>query len=117
MDDLIDRGECKCVEWPLVALGISLAIVGFGQAEKQYSANGTVRNARTGEPVQDVRMSIAMMPTAAQVSDPFSGEPWDPHAEEVLSGSAGEFRFEATPGGALCLRGSETRICAPPRNL
>jgi hypothetical protein len=83
----------------LVALGISLAIFGFGQAEKQYSANGTVRNARTGEPVQDVRMSIAMMPTAAQISDPFSGKPWDPHAEEVLSGSAGEFRFERLPAG------------------
>ena len=83
----------------LVALGMLLGILAFGQAEKEYSANGTVRNARTGEPVQDVVVSIAKMPTANQISDPFSGVPWDPHGQEVSSGPAGEFRFEGLPAG------------------
>lgn len=83
----------------LVAFGMWLSILAFGQAEKPYLANGIVRNAQTGEPVQDVRISIAMMPTEAQIRDAFSGTRWDPHAEEVLSGPAGEFRFERLPAG------------------
>jgi len=83
----------------LVALGMLLGMLAFGQAEKEYSANGTVRNARTGEPVQNALVSVAKMPTASQISDPFSGVPWDPHAQEVLSGPAGEFRFEGLPAG------------------
>ena len=108
----------------LVALGMLLSILAFGQTEKQYSANGAVRNARTGEPVQDVRMSIAMMPTAAQVNNPFSGVPWDPHAHEVSSGPNGEFRFDGLPAGIyvyeaqkpgfVLYRGSFTVAAASP---
>jgi hypothetical protein len=83
----------------LVVLGILLSMLAFGQAEKVYPANGNVRNAQTGEPVQDARVSVAKMPTASQMSEPFSGVPWDPHAQEVLSGQEGEFRFEGLPVG------------------
>jgi hypothetical protein len=76
-----------------------LGMLVFGQAEKVYSAKGIIRNAQTGEPVQNVRVSVAKMPTASQVKDPFSGAPWDPHAQEALSGPAGEFRFERLPAG------------------
>ena len=74
-------------------------MLAFGQAEKVYPANGNVRNAQTGEPVQDARVSVAKMPTASKMSDPFSGVPWDPHTQEVLSGQEGEFRFEGLPVG------------------
>ena len=83
----------------LIALGIFLVMFAFGQAEQQYPANGVVRNVRTREPVQDARVSIAKMPTASQVNDPFSGVPWDPHAHEVSSGPSGEFRFDGLPAG------------------
>ena len=83
----------------LVVLGMLLGMLAFGQAEKVYPANGNVRNAQTGEPVQDARVSVAKMPTASQMSDPLSGVTWDPHAQEVLSGPSGEFRFEGLPAG------------------
>ena len=83
----------------LVALGMLLGMLAFGQPEKEYSADGTVRNAQTAEPVQDALVSVAKMPTASQIRDPFSGVPWDPHAQEVLSGPAGEFRFQGLPAG------------------
>jgi hypothetical protein len=83
----------------LVALGMLLGMLTFGQAKREYSARGTVRNTQTREPVQDALVSIAMMPTASQTRDPFSGVPWDPHAQEVLSGPGGEFRFEGLPAG------------------
>ncbi len=83
----------------LVALGILLRMFALGQAKQGYSADGTVRNAQTGDPVYDARISIAMMPTESQINDPFSGVPWNPHAQEVLSGTGGGFRFEGLPAG------------------
>ena len=74
-------------------------MLALGQPKHEYSARGTVRNAQTGNPTQDVRVSIAMMPTASQINDPFSGVPWDPHTQEVLSGPGGGFRFEGLPAG------------------
>lgn len=83
----------------LIALGMLLGMFAFGQGKQGYSANGTVRNAQTGEPVHDALVSIATMPTASQINEPFSGVPWDPHAQEVLSGPGGGFRFEGLPAG------------------
>lgn len=83
----------------LVALWMLLVMSAFGQAQQQYSVKGTVRNAQTGEPAQDALLSIAMMPTASQMADPFSGVPWESHAQMVVSGPGGEFRFEGLPAG------------------
>jgi hypothetical protein len=92
----------------LVALGMLLGMLAFGQPEKEYSADGTVRNAQTAEPVQDALVSVAKMPTASQIRDPFSGVPWDPHAQEVLSGPAGEFRFQGLPAGLYVYEAQKT---------
>src|ERR1700693_2162480 len=94
----------------LVALGMLLGMLAFGQAQQAYSANGTVRNAQTGELEQDTLVSVAKMPTASQISDPFSGVPWDPHTQEVLSGPAGEFRFEGLPAGLYVYEAPKPRI-------
>jgi len=82
-----------------VALGILPCILAFGQGKQEYSANGTIRNGQTGEPVPGALVSTAIMPTASQIDDPFSGVPWDSHAQEVLSGPGGGFRFERLPPG------------------
>jgi hypothetical protein len=42
-------------------LGVLLGLLAFGQAEQAYSIIGTVKNARSGEPTQDVLVSIAKM--------------------------------------------------------
>jgi len=76
-----------------------LGMLAFGQGKQEYSARGTVKNTQTGEPVQDALVSIAMMPTESQINDPFSGVAWDVHAQEVLSGPGGDFRFEGLPAG------------------
>ncbi len=83
----------------LVALVMLLNSIAFGQGKQEYSIYGTVRNSRTGEPVHDAMVSIVMMPTTSQINDPFSGVPWDPHAQEVLSAPGGGFRFEGLPAG------------------
>ena len=81
-------------------LGVLLGLLTFGQAKQQeYSVSGTVKNARSGEPMQDALVSIAKMPTESQVNSPISGVPWDPHAQEVRSAPRGEFRFDRLPAG------------------
>jgi hypothetical protein len=83
----------------LFTLGVLLGLLAFGQAKQEYSVNGTVRSGKSGEPTQDALVSIAKMPTESQINNPTSGVPWDPHAQEVRSGSRGEFRFEGLPAG------------------
>jgi hypothetical protein len=83
----------------VAALGMVLGTFAFGQGKQEYSAYGIVRSAQTGEPVHDARVSIVMMPTATQIDDPFSGVPWNPHAQEAVSGLGGGFRFEGLPAG------------------
>jgi hypothetical protein len=82
-----------------LTLGVLLGVLAFGQAKQGYSIDGTIKNARSGEPTQDVLVSIAKMPTESQINNPISGEPWDPHAQEARSGPRGEFRFEGLPAG------------------
>ena len=80
-------------------LGVLLGLLAFGQAKQGYTITGTVKNARSGEPTQDVLVSIAKMPTESQINNCTSGLPWDPHVQEVRSGPRGEFRFEGLSAG------------------
>jgi hypothetical protein len=71
-DDLNDGEEVFTVSnTRLVALGMLLGMLTFGQAKQEYSARGTVKNTQTGEPVQYALVSIAKMPTESQINDPF----------------------------------------------
>ena len=44
-----------------------LGLSAFGQARNEYSINGTVRNAVTGEAVKNVLVSIMKMPAMGQL--------------------------------------------------
>lgn len=76
-----------------------LGLSAFGQARNEYSINGTVRNAVTGEPVKNVLVSITKMPAMGQLGGPPAGLPEDPQLKGVLSGPGGEFRFEGLTAG------------------
>ncbi len=83
----------------IVALAVLPALSGFGLAQEQYSAYGTVTNGVTGKPEQAV-VSIIRASTPSEAANvAISGAPLDAYVQQALSGPGGEFRFKGLIAG------------------
>ena len=105
-----DGEEVLCVSnTRLVALCDVAEHVAFGQGSKNIPSTAPSGFFRPGAG-DDAMVSIAMMPTASQINDPFSGVPWDPHAQGAIRPGGG-FRSKACPLAFMVTRLRSPDLC------